>query len=220
MTFAGRPRHALRAGLVAALVVLVAPRPVTLGPRTTGNDELAERLRHMTGGHGHLGLAVGLVDGATVQAAGVGLHGGDPDTAVTADTSFEIGSVTTVFNGMLLADMVADGRITPETTLRELYPGTRFADRGRWDHAGRACQPPGGPARRGPRWATGPAACRARQLDRRRFSGVRLTHWGGSWSSARPRREGSPFPPGRVVDSMRLAEESRLDQEDTSIQSC
>jgi CubicO group peptidase (beta-lactamase class C family) len=73
-------------------------------------------------------LAVGLVDGATVQAAGVGLTGGDPDTVVTADTSFEIGSVTKVFNGMLLADMVADGRITPETTLRELYPGTRFAD--------------------------------------------------------------------------------------------
>ncbi|HSL06711.1 MAG TPA: serine hydrolase domain-containing protein, partial [Pseudonocardiaceae bacterium] len=79
-------------------------------------------------GHGHLGLAVGLVDGATVQTAGVGLTGGAPDTAVTADTSFEIGSVTKVFNGMLLADMVADGRITPETTLRELYPGTRFAD--------------------------------------------------------------------------------------------
>lgn len=82
----------------------------------------------MTGGHGYLGLAVGLVDGATVQTAGIGLTGGDPDTAVTADTSFEIGSVTKVFNGMLLADMVADGRITPETTLRELYPGTRFAD--------------------------------------------------------------------------------------------
>jgi hypothetical protein len=50
MTLAGRPRHALRTGLVAALVALVAPRPVTLDPRMTGNDELAERLRHMTGG--------------------------------------------------------------------------------------------------------------------------------------------------------------------------
>ncbi|MEV0728990.1 serine hydrolase domain-containing protein [Polymorphospora sp. NPDC050346] len=117
------------AGLVAAgLATFAAPSPAGLTGDRTGDTGPATRVRDAVDDPaGYRGLAVATVDGGQVRVAGIGERGtagGDVD----AGTPFESGSLTKVMTGMLLADLVADGVVTPDDTLRQLFPGRAFED--------------------------------------------------------------------------------------------
>ncbi|GGM21608.1 hypothetical protein GCM10011608_02810 [Micromonospora sonchi] len=114
---------ALVAGIVAGLAGFgVMPRAPRLTAQATGDAELAAAARAAVDGpEGHRGLAVALIDGGRIRTAGLG----DRDRAghpVESDTPFEIGSVTKVLTGMLLATRVDAGAVRPDDTLGTTWP--------------------------------------------------------------------------------------------------
>ncbi|GAA0982211.1 hypothetical protein GCM10009551_026730 [Nocardiopsis tropica] len=119
--------------LAAVCAVTAAPRPYELGPRSGGDTELAAQVRDgITDPTGYHGLAVAVVEpdgyGAlrvrTAELGGAGT-GGDP---VDRRTLFGSASVAKVLPGMLLADMVDRGELTPDTRVGDLLDGLDFAD--------------------------------------------------------------------------------------------
>lgn len=112
--------------VVAGLAVLAGPRPPQLGDDATGDPALAARLRSAVGDAPVQGLAAVTGTGATATArAAVGRADARPghERALTSDTPQEIGSVTKSLTGLLLADAVARGEVTPATTLGQVHPG-------------------------------------------------------------------------------------------------
>ncbi|MFI7450698.1 serine hydrolase domain-containing protein [Nonomuraea sp. NPDC049714] len=119
---------ALLSGLITALLALfIAPTPPTLGPRTTGDPALAERVRQAAGAKGYRGLSVAMIDDGRITHAGVGDGGGPDPRPVGPETAYELGSISKAMTGMLLADLAADG-LSPDTPLRELLPRVKFSD--------------------------------------------------------------------------------------------
>ncbi|SHN74805.1 serine hydrolase domain-containing protein [Cryptosporangium aurantiacum] len=108
--------------LASALALLIAPSPHRLGADRSGEPDLAARVTDVVDGEetGYRGLSVAFVDGARVETATVGDLAGGP--------RFEIGSVAKPFTGMLLADLIADGVVRPDETLRDVLPEVRFDD--------------------------------------------------------------------------------------------
>src|SRR5690606_20217082 len=103
--------------LAAGLGWVARPTPPRLGPHTTGDTTLAELVRAgLPDPTGHRGLAVAVIDGDTVQFAGLGDRG--DGHAVDEHTPFEIGSVGKALTGMLLADLAEEGIVDPEEPLR------------------------------------------------------------------------------------------------------
>jgi CubicO group peptidase (beta-lactamase class C family) len=79
-----------------------------------------------------VGLSIGVVRGDETHLAGFGnvaFDKGAPD----ADTVYEIGSISKVFTGILLAGMAADGKVRLDQPVAELLPDKtqvpRFGDR-------------------------------------------------------------------------------------------
>jgi CubicO group peptidase (beta-lactamase class C family) len=113
--------------LVAALGWLAGPRPTHLGDESTGDAQLAGRVRALVDDRtGYRGLSVALVTRDSVSVAGLGDDGtGAP---VDAGTRFEIGSIGKPLTGMLLADLARTGTVRADEPLRELMPTVDFED--------------------------------------------------------------------------------------------
>ncbi|WFE27378.1 serine hydrolase [Solwaraspora sp. WMMD791] len=115
------------------LATLIAPWPARLGDADTGDAALAAEVRAVIDDPAGLrGLAVARVADGQVRTAGLGDRtpglAGRPGEPVTPDTPFEIGSIGKTLTGMLLADQIADGQATADTTLTEALPGQEFGD--------------------------------------------------------------------------------------------
>ncbi len=114
---------ALVAGLVAAVAAIgLLPRAPRLTAQQTGDADLAGAVRAAVADpEGHRGLAVALVEDGRVRTAGLGDR--DPDGApVEPGTPFEIGSVTKVLTGMLLAERAAAGAVRPDDPIASALP--------------------------------------------------------------------------------------------------
>ena len=94
--------------------------------RESGDPALVERVKRKAGGPDtYHSLSVALVDADGVRFAGLGTGRGEG--VVTAQDTYEIGSVTKVFTGMLLASLAGAGTLSPEQPVAELLPGRTFA---------------------------------------------------------------------------------------------
>ena len=97
------------AAAVIGLTALTGPRPARLAD-PTGDPQLTTALAPHLAGHRHVAVAV--LDGSgTTRFGGFG---------ATATREFEIGSVTKTFTGALLAEAVARGEATVDTTVAEV----------------------------------------------------------------------------------------------------
>jgi CubicO group peptidase (beta-lactamase class C family) len=108
------------AALVALLGMLARPNPPTLSTRVSGDPALAAAARPLL--RGALDRAsIAVIDGDTVAYA----HFGASD-----DTTYEIGSITKTFTGLLLADAIARGEVTADTKVGAFLPlaGAPVAD--------------------------------------------------------------------------------------------
>jgi D-alanyl-D-alanine-carboxypeptidase/D-alanyl-D-alanine-endopeptidase len=101
--------------MTTALIALAATMPLLSAPAPQVSAEAYV--------HSRITPAVGIarLDGDGVQ---YGVAGQEP---VSADALFAIGSVTKVFTALLLADAVARGEVTYESTVGELLPEWGFA---------------------------------------------------------------------------------------------
>lgn len=114
-------------GVLATLTI--GPRPPSLDRTVTGDRDLAAQVRQIFGDDGRRGLAVAVVDGGQITYAGLG-RAADEGPAVDQRTPFEIGSVTKGLTGLLLADLVADGKVQLDQAVGDLVPGIPLADSG------------------------------------------------------------------------------------------
>ncbi|GAB7190431.1 hypothetical protein NUM3379_11370 [Kineococcus sp. NUM-3379] len=110
--------------LATALCALWLPLPPRLSPAASGEQVLARELRAAAQGVGAPGVAASRTDRGRTTSAAVGDADPRPgrQRAMTATTPQEIGSVTKSLTGMLLADAVRRGEVTPATTLGEIHP--------------------------------------------------------------------------------------------------
>ncbi|PPK98669.1 CubicO group peptidase (beta-lactamase class C family) [Kineococcus xinjiangensis] len=122
-----RPRTALLATLTgllaAAACLLVLPRPPALSDVSSGDPALADRLRTAAQGVPSQGIAASVSgpDGTATAAVGNADTRPGRRRPMTATTPQEIGSVTKSLTGLLLADAVRRGEVTPTTTLGEVH---------------------------------------------------------------------------------------------------
>ncbi|WP_411557790.1 serine hydrolase domain-containing protein [Plantibacter sp. MPB07] len=110
-----RPRRvwviaAVSTAVALAIGLAFRPGPSTLPPEATGDAELAATVRELVGPDRKALLAVVVTPDGTRTAT----IGAQPDTR------FEIGSVSKAFTGLLLADAIERGEVTPDTRLGEL----------------------------------------------------------------------------------------------------
>jgi CubicO group peptidase (beta-lactamase class C family) len=110
-----RPRRVWAIAAVSTAVALAVglafrPGPSTLPSEATGDAELAATVRELAGPDRKALLAVVVTPDGTRTAT----IGAQPDTR------FEIGSVSKAFTGLLLADAIERGEVTPETRLGDL----------------------------------------------------------------------------------------------------
>jgi len=88
-------------------------------------EELDGQLEKL-GARGHRALVAGVICGGERVCRGWSAGGGAPDSL----SLFEIGSITKVFTGVLLADMSLRGELALEDPLSRHLPGPRSA----WRH--------------------------------------------------------------------------------------
>ncbi|TVS28781.1 serine hydrolase domain-containing protein [Corynebacterium sanguinis] len=102
------------------VMLLLGPRPITVGTHATGDASVSSALRN-NAEPGHNDLAAFFLDNGNVRFGGL-----DADE----HTEFEIGSITKTFNAELLRQQIASGDITLATTVGELIdvPGAPIAD--------------------------------------------------------------------------------------------
>lgn len=101
--------------------------PITL--RNYGELTLREAARTYVEEAGRTqGVAIALVTREGTEFAFAGSTGRRESQSVTRETLFEIGSITKVFTGLLLADSVERGVVSLETTVGELLPGNPTLD--------------------------------------------------------------------------------------------
>lgn len=121
-------RTVLGAGLLAAVGVAgmtaaTAPRRARLG-EPTGDEDITTALSGHLSGHQRVAIAL-LDEGSEPRVAGFG---------ATATDEFEIGSLTKVVTGALLAEAISRGDVTLETTVAEVLgaqaDGSAIADVG------------------------------------------------------------------------------------------
>ena len=69
-----------------------------------------------------VGMTVGVLEGGERHVFGYGKLGAGNDTLPDGRTVYEIGSITKVFTGILLADLVRDGTVKLDQPVQELLP--------------------------------------------------------------------------------------------------
>ncbi len=74
------------------------------------------------------GAAIGVLHDGEIEAAGVGVTSVAHPLPVTADTRFQVGSITKTFVGSAIMRLVEQGSLELDAPLRQLIPGLRLRD--------------------------------------------------------------------------------------------
>ena len=108
-------------GLLLSLAIGVSVWSQGLSqPAVTLQQQVAD---YVDQGRGTQAVAALLITPEGTETALAGETGNPAHPVPTADTLFEIGSITKVFTALLLADQVNQGVVTLDTTTEELLPG-------------------------------------------------------------------------------------------------
>jgi len=108
------------------LVILVALSTLAAGEATDLKADVDRLAAPLVEAEIVVGMTVGVVRGDQRQTFGYGRLSPGTEGAPDGDTLYEIGSITKVFTGYLLADMVCEGTVRLDQPVRELLPeGTR-----------------------------------------------------------------------------------------------
>jgi CubicO group peptidase (beta-lactamase class C family) len=95
---------------------------------TTTTSTLQTRLDELRERHGVPAASVGVLAGDEIDAAASGVLNLDTGVEATADSLFQIGSITKVWTATLVMQLVDEGRIELEAPVRRYLPAFRVAD--------------------------------------------------------------------------------------------
>ena len=144
----------MRCAIASALILVTAPASaqVPFPPDST----LQGLLQQLVNGHGVRGVVVGLLDENGTRRV---IAHGDPGPGtlpLDGESLFEIGSMTKVFTGLLLADMVRRGEVELTDLAADLLPSRRSRSEPQREahHAARSHHPLLRPADESDEWST------------------------------------------------------------------
>jgi CubicO group peptidase (beta-lactamase class C family) len=90
------------------------------------DERWATRLHDLAADEGVPGAALGVwVDGQEVAAAAHGVLNAETGVRATADSLFQIGSITKVWTTTMIMQLIDEGRLSLDTTVAEVLPGVR-----------------------------------------------------------------------------------------------
>lgn len=116
---------------VLAVRAQISEAPVDETWTIPGNEAVRQLLAERLGSNG-VGAVVGIVEPAGRRVVVYGKSGASDGRALDGETVFQIGSVTKVFTGLLLADMVVRGEaVLEDPAAKYLPPGVRMPRHGR-----------------------------------------------------------------------------------------
>ncbi len=95
---------------------------------TTKAPTLQDRLDQLREQHGVPAASVAVLRGEEIDAAASGILNLATGVEATADSLFQIGSITKVWTATLVMQLVDEGRIELDATVRRYLPGFRVAD--------------------------------------------------------------------------------------------
>ena len=117
----------LAVGVAVLVAVGIGPQPMHLGFQTTGDAILTAQVRGILGADGsdestagYRSVAVATVDDGVTRWAGLGNRG--DGQAPTNTTTYELGSITKLFSGLMLADAVDRGEVRLTDALGSYLP--------------------------------------------------------------------------------------------------
>jgi CubicO group peptidase (beta-lactamase class C family) len=102
---------------------LSAPLTSTLAQQLPSDDGIRAMLLQRVSTGKNPGVVVGIYDNGKTRIVALG-RSGAPNDSLDGNTVFEIGSITKVFTGTLLADMVARGLVAFDDPVAKLLPAT------------------------------------------------------------------------------------------------
>lgn len=112
--------------LSVVLVLARGARPQDAGAvpaeRTWSQQDIDVLVAPLIGDGWMMGLVVGVIDGERTEVFAYGQRSADDARPPDADSIFEIGSVTKVFTGLLLADAVRRGELSLDMPVAALLP--------------------------------------------------------------------------------------------------
>jgi CubicO group peptidase (beta-lactamase class C family) len=91
-------------------------------------DELSDLVQAKMGELAVPGVAIGVLTGDETRTAGFGVTSVDHPLEVTAQTLFQIGSITKTFTGTVAMRLVEDGTLELDVPIRSYLPELRLAD--------------------------------------------------------------------------------------------
>jgi CubicO group peptidase (beta-lactamase class C family) len=113
-------RVRVAAGTIALMAAAAALPVATMAQASDGAvDSLARAFR---AAHHPPALVIGVIDAKGERVLPYGVIGTSDSTTVTGDTRFEVGSVTKVFNSLLLARMVESGEVKLDDPISHFLP--------------------------------------------------------------------------------------------------
>ncbi|MCA8955665.1 MAG: serine hydrolase [Planctomycetes bacterium] len=116
--------------LVLGTTVAAQAAPAAADRVSTAMEQAARCATAVVDAGATVGMVVGMRCGERVEIRGYGHTAPDSQVTPNADTVYEIGSISKVFTGILLADAVVRGVVALDTPVRDLVPqGTRVPER-------------------------------------------------------------------------------------------
>jgi D-alanyl-D-alanine-carboxypeptidase/D-alanyl-D-alanine-endopeptidase len=109
--------------IVPALTFLLAASSLHAQPLPS-RDSLDKLVRQWVESESAVGMTIGTLSNGAWQTSSAGRIGGSGSRPPTDSTSFELGSVSKVFTGTLLADMVLRGEVSLDDPVRKFLPAT------------------------------------------------------------------------------------------------
>lgn len=120
--------------LLALLLPLAGSAPATAKDVPDLGAQIRELVRPYFAAQVLVGASIGVVKDGKREFQGYGDHVVGLPHAPDRDTLFEIGSITKVFTGILLADLVREGKVRLDQPVQELLPeGVTMPKRGEKD---------------------------------------------------------------------------------------
>lgn len=92
------------------------------------SDELKSLLTDLRKEHGVVGATIGVLSRGKIRTAGSGLLNASTKVEATADSAFQIGSISKVFTSTLIMQLVDEGRVALDDPVIKYLPDFTIAD--------------------------------------------------------------------------------------------